>query len=182
MTALKCVAAFGLAAFFAYAFYVRYWKWRECIAVVVSNVSAQTSGSAKAECEGIMNALVPFAQQMLEKHGEFFPFGGTMKNNGEITHTAGYDGRERPPSADIIRLLNDSFRSGARSGQYKATALVYDVRVVLPSTGQESDAVAVALDHRDNYSVVVYFPYQIKGGKVAFGDVFAEKGEANVFK
>jgi hypothetical protein len=145
------------------------------------NVNGQTSGAAKAGCEEIMNALVPFAQQMLEKHGEFFPFGGTMKNNGEITHTGGYDGRERPPSADIIRLLSDSFRSGARSGQYKATALVYDVRVFLPATGQKSDAVAVALDHRDNYSVVVYFPYQIKGGKVAFGDVFAKKGEANVF-
>lgn len=111
------------------------------------NVNAQSSGSAKAECEEIMNALIPFAQQMLEKHGEFFPFGGTMKNNGEVTQVAGYD-----------------------------------VRVVLPSTGQKSDAVAVALDHRDNYSVVVYFPYQIKGGKVAFGDLFAVKGEASVFK
>jgi hypothetical protein len=146
------------------------------------NVNAQSSGSAKGECEEIMNALIPFAQQMLEKYGEFFPFGGTMNSNGEIAQTAGYDGRERPPSADIINLLNDGFRSGARSGQYKATALVYDVRVVLPSTGQTSDAVAVALDHRDNYSVVVYFPYQIKDGKVAFGDLFAVKGEASVFK
>jgi len=146
------------------------------------NVHAQSTGMAKAECEEIMNALLPFAKQMLEQHGEFFPFGGTMKSNGEITYTAGYDGREPPPSVDVIKLLKDGFRSGARSGQYKATALVYDVRVVLPSSGQKSDAVAVALDHRDSYSVVVYFPYQIASGKVLFGEVFAEKGEANVFK
>lgn len=141
----------------------------------------QDTAKAKAECEEIMNALIPLAQQLLEKNGEFFPFGGAMKANGEISHVSGYDGREQPPSADIIKLLKDGFRSGARSGQYKATALVYDVRVVLPSSGQKSDAVAVALDHRDNWSVVVYFPYQIQSGKVVFGEIFAEKGEANVF-
>jgi len=107
--------------------------------------NAQDTTKAKAECEELMNVLAPFAQQMLEKHSEFFPFGGTMKGNGEIAHVAGYDGREQPPSADIIKLLKDGFRSGARSGQYKATGLVYDVRVVLPSSGQKSDAIAVSL-------------------------------------
>lgn len=143
---------------------------------------AQDSGKAKAECEEVMNVLFPFAQQMLEKHGEFFPFGGTMKINGEIAHAAGYDDREQPPSADIIQILKDGFRSGARSGEYKVTALVYDVRVVLPSSGEKSDAIAVSLDHRDNFSVVVFFPYQLNNGKVVFGEVFAEKGKSDVFK
>ena len=104
-----------------------------------------------------------------------------MQANGEISHVSGSDGREQPPSADIIKLLKDGFRSGARSGEYKATARVYGVRVVLPSSGQKSDAVAVALDHRDNWSVVVYFPYQIQSGKVVFGEIFAEKGETDIF-
>ena len=143
--------------------------------------NAQDTTKAKTECEEIMNVLLPFAQQMLEKHGEFFPFGGTMNGKGEVAHIAGYDGREQPPSADIIKLLKDEFRSGARSGQYKATGLAYDVRVVLPSTGKKSDAVAISLNHRDSYSVVVLFPYEINGGKVVFGEVFAEKGEADVF-
>ena len=43
-----------------------------------------------------MNAVLPFAEQKLAKHGEFFPFGGVMKTGGEITHVAGYDGREQP--------------------------------------------------------------------------------------
>lgn len=46
MTALKCVAAFCLAVFFAYAFYVRYWKWRECIAVVESSCTEPGAGNA----------------------------------------------------------------------------------------------------------------------------------------
>lgn len=143
--------------------------------------NAQDMGKAKAECEEVMNVVLPLAEQLLAKHGEFFPFGGIMKGNGEIAHVAGYDGREQPPSADVIKLLKDGFRSGAHSGEYKATALVYDVRVILPSSGQKSDAVAVALDHRDQYSVVVLFPYQIQNGAVIFGEPFAEKGEADVF-
>jgi hypothetical protein len=144
--------------------------------------NAQDTAKAKAECEEVMNTLIPFAQQMLQKNAEFFPFGGAMKVNGEISYIAGYDGREQPPSVDIIELLKDGFRSGARSGEYKATALVYDVRVMVPSSGQKSDAVAVSLNHRDGYSVIVYFPYQIKTSKVTFGDAFAKKGEADVFK
>jgi hypothetical protein len=66
-----------------------------------------------------------------------------MKANGEIVYIAGYDGLERPPSDDIIDLLTESFRSDAVSSEYNATALVYDVRVLLPSSEQKSGAIAL---------------------------------------
>lgn len=128
-----------------------------------------------------MNVALPFAEAMLQKHGEFFPFGATMNGKGEVSHVGGYDGREHPASADIIKLLKEAFRAGAKTGEIKATALVYDVRVVLPASGEKSDAVAVSLNHRANYSVVVLFPYRIESGKVVFGDTFAQKGEADIF-
>ncbi len=83
---------------------------------------------------------------------------------------------------DLIRLLKQAFTQGARSGQYKATALVYDVRVSLPSSGKKSDAIAVSLNHRDNYSVVVFFAYNIEGGKYVPGEVLAQQGDNDVFK
>jgi len=55
------------------------------------------------------------------------------------------------------------------------------VKVILPSSGQKSDAIAVSLNHRDNYSVIVLFPYQLKNGKLSLGEIFAQKGEADVF-
>ena len=137
---------------------------------------------AKADTEALMNALLPFAERMLTRHGEFFPFGGAMKPNGEIVNVAGYDGRERPSSNDLIELLNEGFRKDAKDGRYKATAVVYDVRVTLPSTTTLSDAIAVALDHRDNYSVVVLLPYTLVGGILQIGEPFAERGAHNVFK
>ena len=137
--------------------------------------------SAKADCEALMNEVLPFAEQMLSNHGEFFPYGGAMRPGGEIVSVAGYDGREQPPSMDLIRLIKAGFVADAKQGQYKATAIVYDVRVALPETGEKSDAIAVSLNHRDGYSVIVLFPYTLAGGKVVHGNIFAREGDADIF-
>ncbi|MEJ0037682.1 MAG: hypothetical protein WDO68_16680 [Gammaproteobacteria bacterium] len=129
-----------------------------------------------------MNTVVPFAEKMLSEHSEFFPYGAAMKPDGEIVSVAGYDGREQPPSQEIIDLLNAELRKDAALGLYKATAVVYDVRVVPPGSKTKSDAIAVALDHRDDYSVVVLFPYSISNGTPDIGAPFAEKGEHKIFR
>ncbi|MGH8081401.1 MAG: hypothetical protein ACREP7_12580 [Lysobacter sp.] len=135
----------------------------------------------KTECEQLMNVVLPFAEQTLQKYGGFHPYGAALKTDGEVALVAGYDGNEHPPSTEIIRLINQGFVNSARLGEYKATALVYDVTAVLPSSGQTSDAIAVSLNHRQNYSVVMFFPYRLSEGAVQFGEAFAEAGKADVF-
>jgi len=41
--ALVC---FALAAFFSWAFYVRYWMWRDCIAQTLSSCAVEGAGNA----------------------------------------------------------------------------------------------------------------------------------------
>ena len=82
----------------------------------------------------------------------------------------------------MIKFLKSAFVAGANEGKYRATALVYDVRVTLPSDGRKSDAIAVSLNHSGDYSVVVLFPYTIENGKAVIGPAFAQKGEADVFQ
>ena len=93
--------------------------------------------TSKAEVEEIMNELLPFGQQMIEKQGEFIPFGGAMKPDGEIVYVAGFDGDEHPSSHDIINLLRDGYRLAARKSQYKATAIFYDVRAIPPGSKEK---------------------------------------------
>jgi len=135
----------------------------------------------KADCEALMHSLLPVAEQMLTSHGKFLPFGGAMRADGQLVSIAGYDGDESSQSIDVITLMKDAFVAAARKGEYKATAIVYDVKVKLPSTEEKSDAVAVSLNHRDNYSVVVFFPYKVESGKLTVGTVFAQAGEADIF-
>ena len=138
--------------------------------------------SAKKDVEALMNEFIGLAKRMLSEFGEFHPYGAAMKPNGELVSIAVHDGDEHSPSQSTIDVLNDEFEIAARSGEYIATALFYDVRVALRDKGPKSDAVAVALDHRDDYSVVVFFPYQIEDGKVSFGELFAQQGANNIFR
>jgi hypothetical protein len=109
------------------------------------------------------------------------PFGGAMRTDGQVVSIAGYHENEQSQPTNAIALMKDRFVEAARRVGYKATAIVDDVRVELPSTEEKSDAIAVSLNHRDNYSVVVLCPYKIDGGELILGTVFAQGGEADIF-
>jgi hypothetical protein len=140
----------------------------------------ETMIDAKSDCEALLAASLPFAQKMLEGHGAFHPFGAAMAPGGAVAQLGG-DAGEDAGAADVIDLIRGSFIAGAREGQHKATALLYDARVPLPPSGEKSDAVVAELDHRQGYSVVVILPYAIEEGSVAFGEAYAVKGGAQIF-
>jgi hypothetical protein len=150
------------------------------IAVSLS-VRGQAVPDAKAECEVLLNEAMPFAQKMLREHGEFYPYGYEMNPAGDIKLVAGYTGADHPKSQTIIDLLVEGFKKDAAANKIRATALVYDMLVVPPGASAKTDAIAVALDHRDNYSVIVIFPYALDHGNLTVGAPFAQKGKSAVF-
>lgn len=136
---------------------------------------------AKDDAEILLNAVLPFAEKMLSEHSEFYPYGAAMSPDGQIASVAGYDGRERPPSQDIVEPIRREFRKDARNGKYKATAIVYDVLVNVPGSPERIDAIAVAIDHLENHSTIVFFPYAVTDGAVEFGELFANRGDDSIF-
>jgi hypothetical protein len=146
-----------------------------------SAAQSQFARDAKSECEQLMNAALPLAKQMLQEHGEFFPFGVALNARGKIVAVAPYDQREHPTSEDFIRQLKHVFGAQAKAGEFRATALIYDARVETGTKGDKTDAIAVALDHRDNYSVVVFLPYRLEGETLTLGEMFAQQGAGEVF-
>lgn len=135
----------------------------------------------KAESQELMDAVLPLAEKLLTEHGEFFPYGGAMTPEGNVVSISAYDGDEHPPSSALIDMLQKAFHASAQNGEYKATALVYDVRIRLAS-GEPSDAIAIALDHKSGYSVVVLLPYSIIGGELQYGEISAQAGDRIVFQ
>jgi hypothetical protein len=135
----------------------------------------------KSQCEELLNIVLPMATKLLAVHKEFYPFGASMKPSGEITQTMGYDGREHPPSQPLIDLLRDGFAADAKARAIIASAIVYDVRTIPPGSNEKVDAVAIELDHWDNYSVVVLFPYTLEADAVNLKEPFAHKGEFLIF-
>ena len=140
----------------------------------------------KADCETVMNFGLPLAEEMLKRHGEFLPFGAAMRPNGEIVCLGAYDGRAyrslAGSFADLIGSLKEAFVAGARRREYLATALFYEVALTAAPGGAGLSAVAVSLNHRDGYSVVVVLPFTIDDGKLVYDDPRAQPGEADIFR
>ncbi len=145
-------------------------------------VASEPMIQAKQQSEELLTVTVEFAKQMLTNHGEFIPYGGAIRPDGEIISIGGTNGDEHPESQEIIDLLKSSFISAASKGEYIATALVFDVKVIPPGQETKTDAIAVAIDHKQGLSVIVLHPYQIVDGKVSYGEVFAYAGEGSIFE
>ena len=133
-----------------------------------------------------MNFGLPLVEELLKRNGEFMPFGAAMRPNGEIICLGAYDGREVPSLVgsfgDMIGSLKDALIAGARRQEYMATGLFYEVGFTLPSSSERRDAVAVSLNHRDGYSVIVLLPYAIEDGNVVYDTPHAQPGEADIFR
>jgi hypothetical protein len=137
---------------------------------------------AHPDLDNLLNALLPFAQQMLAKHGEFYPFGATMSTDGQIVLAAVYDDDERPPSQQLIDSTAHEFRQQAAAGEIRAAGICYDVRTILPGETEKTDAICLGLEHQAGQCMSVFLPYK-KGwfGKVKYGGLFATKKDAQFF-
>ncbi len=137
---------------------------------------------AHPELDQLLNALLPFAEQMLAKNGEFFPFGATMTRNGDIVATAASLGGEHPPSQPLIELMSQAFRQQAEAGELRAAGLCFDARILPPDRTEKTDAICVSLEHESGQCMDVFVPYE-RGwfGKLKYGAMFAASRERQFF-
>jgi hypothetical protein len=136
----------------------------------------------KEECEALMSSVLPVAERMLLERRAVRPFGSTLSVADQITQIGGWNAGPEPVSAELISEFERSFRDGAARGELKATALVEPVSVVPPGKTEPEHAVSIRLDHRDDYSIVVTFPYRFPaGGELEFDDPFAVPGKNETF-
>lgn len=137
---------------------------------------------AQEEAEELVNAVLPHAEGMLIAHGEFFPFGGALTLEGEFAELS-VDEEFRDSSVeDIVEKLKSGLRDGVDSQKFRATALVFPIEVELSDDAGETQAVAIALDHQANFSVVLIIPYELSEGAVQFGDAIAQEGAHEIFQ
>lgn len=137
--------------------------------------------SAREQCEQLLDSVIPFAERGLRQHGRFAPFGAIIGPDGSHTLIAAPDGAALPGAQSLIGRLREEFRAAAEERRHVATAICYDVYVVPPGAGDRTDAIAVELDHRDEYSAVVFVPYVRSKGAVALGKAFARPGDGGIF-
>jgi hypothetical protein len=135
------------------------------------------SAESQSDLDALLNAALPFAQQMLAKHGEFFPYGVAMTRDGQIAMIAGYTGTEKPPSTEVLAVLYEGLRT--KGQENRAAAVVADVRL----RGEGTDAIQVEVEHREGIALKLFLPYRKKrfGGKLETGEMRGEAGERRIW-
>lgn len=134
------------------------------------------SPSAQDDLDDLLNLVLPHAEDLLRRRGEFFPFGATVSIDG-VAALIGADpglGR-RPPPDRVLASLYRAVQGDAAA--LRAAAFVADVRI------GRSDAIRVELEHRDGVAPVVLVPYlPSKANKaVKLGLMSAVEGEPRVW-
>ena len=137
------------------------------------------------QAEQLVNAVLPLAEQMLKEHGEFLPYAGVIKADGQIEvmqfSPEGSEPKTLLTAKQMHQGATEMLREGAQTGDYTTTALVSNVYVVKPGTEDKVEAVAVSIDDAEGNSMEVFFPYTISEGAVGFGTAFAQKGTHYIF-
>lgn len=146
--------------------------------------SSPALADTDTDIQTMINKLLPIAEELLIDHGEFFPFGGAMKDGGEVVTLSGIDGlnNDQPPAAEVINMLDLNLRIGVENDQYHATAVVVNVNVVPPGKTESTKAIAVTLDHREGFAMTLVFPYILRDGVVELGDLFAKSSDRKLFE
>jgi hypothetical protein len=121
----------------------------------------RASQEVQDDLDGLLDASLPFAQQMLAQHGDFLPYAVALDEHRETRMVSADPGLgEQPASREVLKRLRAGLRAD-RDGLC-AAALVSDVR----ATGFA--AIRVELEHRDGHAIAVLVPYKRKRLKRGF--------------
>jgi len=134
------------------------------------------------EMDMLLDSQLGFAQEMLSKHGEFYPFAAHVNFEGELALVSGTTGEEKPLSDDVIDVLYAGLCRQAEAGEIRAAAVCADVLVEPPGGSGKTDAIRVDIEHSHSDPVRVFLPYEKnRRSGLILGELFAARGNARVF-
>jgi len=139
----------------------------------------------RSDADRVLNASISLALDKLVQQGEFYPFGVALTQEGQIAVLTTQETAARPTSDVFLGALHDALSDGARSGSFKATAIVADFSFEQPRQTGEHDAIRVSVESATGEAVTCYLPYTLvtPGGTrdVRPGQPFAQRGERSIF-
>lgn len=147
----------------------------------IVDIMERTLNGDRDDMKDVVGNSLACAQDFLLKNGEFFPFGVSVKMDGQVSLNASYDGNEQPLSKDVIALISEGYIQDIAKGSLRAVGICFGIKLNEPKEGKQ-DAIQVLYEDKDGRSSNVFVPYELKEGKIEYGQAFAEDKERNFFK
>jgi hypothetical protein len=143
-------------------------------------MAQQIPSEARKDYDALLEALLPFAEQMLKDHDEFYPMGMAINAQGEVVAHSTQDQREMPPAAEVLSSLVSAFRDEAMRGAIRAAGICSNGRI--ETGGKPTDAIIVTLERMGGEACRACVPYKKKiFGSYSFGNLVVGKADPRIF-
>jgi hypothetical protein len=124
---------------------------------------------------------IAYTTRALQGGAQFYPFAFVMRADGRIQRIAPKELPDFPTQEKLLRVLEEGFHAVADEGKYRAVAIVADVVIAMPD-GRESEAIQLALEHRECFFRNVFYPYTLNDeGVVTFEKPISGKRTGKIF-
>ncbi|TCZ74864.1 hypothetical protein [Flaviaesturariibacter aridisoli] len=134
-------------------------------------MTANNATRVEEDLNMLLQYLVGFGSELLEKYGEFFPVGAYIDVSGELVPLAVYDGEEKPDSEMVIAQLQQEFYNRVQAGNALAWAVAFDAQVESEEYPKGTDAVVANTFHTLAEKQLQYtFPYVLTEGNAEFAE------------
>jgi hypothetical protein len=136
----------------------------------------------QADLDALLNAVIPLAQQMLAKYGEFYPLGAAMNASGEVGLVGCMPQSERPEMQEVIDLLLAELKAEAARHEIRASVLCFRGNAIPPGQSEKMDAICAHLEHESGDCLAAFLPYRKEiSGNVTYGELFGARLKAQIF-
>lgn len=130
----------------------------------------------------LSRVLTEFAQELLQKQGEFYPFAATMDNDGAVNMLSADISVEHPTTTELLTFLSQALRVKAMQGGLRACGVCLNVGARLPGYANKVDAICCQLEATAAQSVQIFVPFHRDGqGRFEFDKPVALPGQASIF-
>ena len=127
---------------------------------------------------GLIDTIVPFAKKMIAERGGFQPVGAFVNAERKVE----LFGAEPGNAEDTRRLLTQAFKSLAGEGKCLTTIICMDVRTVLASQTEKTDAILGKIEDVSGAAMNYVLPYRKRSdGTIDYGKPSMAQGELDVF-
>lgn len=132
------------------------------------------------DVQALINIFFPFAEELIVKFGEFYPYAGATTITGEFVSVGFNEGIVRPPSQKVIENLKETLKKDR--AKFLVAAIFYEVKTKDTETGASEDAIAVFVEHRDSEKAYEFFyPYNLEGDDFVVGESYGNTIPKEIF-
>lgn len=134
------------------------------------------------EYNDLLDALLPFGQQMLNKHGEFYPYSAIVDRAGIVVLLANQIEEKHPNASEVLDSLLRVIREQVKKEDCRAAGVCVNVSIIDPRTNRKCEALQFIFEHSEGESLDIYFPFQKRLFRgVNFEKPFSQASEPKIF-